>query len=52
MFNQSLIQFSLDLGFFVLSTLLGQRPNDGKSNEDNGDFFQKELCMHCCIQCP
>ena len=52
MFNQSLIKFSLDLGFFVLSTLFGLRPNYSKSNEDNGDFFQKELCMHCCLQCP
>jgi len=40
------------LGFFVLSALFGLRPNYGKGNEDNGDFLQKELCMHCCIQCP
>ena len=47
-----LIQFSVDGQGCVHSLLFGLRPNCGRGNEDNGDFLQKDLCPHCCIQCP
>ena len=52
MLNKSLIQFSTDGWGCVPSLLFDLRPNCGRGNEDNGDFLQKDLCPHCCIQCP
>ena len=52
MLSKSLIQFSVDggEGCYFPSLLFGLRPNYGRSNEGNGNFLQKDLCMHCCIQ--
>ena len=47
-----LIQFSVDGQGCVHSLLFGLRPNCGRGNEDNGDFLQKDMFRHCCIQCP
>ena len=52
MLSKSLIQLSVDWWGCVLSLLFDLRPNYGRGNEDNGDFLQKDMCMHCCIQCP
>ena len=52
MINISLIQFSVGdrgCGPFLF---FGLRSNYGSGNGDNGDFFQKDLCLHYCIQCP
>ena len=37
----------------VPSLLIVLRPNYGRGNggNGNGDLFQKNLCLHCCIQC-
>ena len=52
MFNNSLIQFSVDGWGWVPSLLFDLRSNYGGANEDNGNPFQKVPCMHCWIQCP
>ena len=49
---KSLIQFSVDGQSWVPSLFFHLRPNYGGGIEDNGDLFQKALCMHCCTQCP
>ena len=36
----------------VPSLLFGLRPNYGRGNGSNGDLLRKDLCQHCCIQCP
>ena len=50
--SKSLIQFSIDGWGCVPSLLFGLRPNYGRGNNSNGDLLQKDLCSHCCIQCP
>ena len=50
--SKSLIQLSVDWWGCALSLFFDLRPNYGRGNEDNGDFLQKDMCMHCCIQCP
>ena len=52
MLSKSLIQFSVDGWGYVPSLMFDLRPNYGRGNEDNGNLLQKDLCMHCCIQCP
>ena len=52
MLNKSLIQFSVDGLSCVPSLLFGLRPNYGRGNDNNGNLLQKDLCMHCCVQCP
>ena len=53
MLSKSLIQFSVGLGWgHVASLLFGLRPNYSRGNGHNGDLLQKDLCQHCCIQCP
>ena len=52
MINISLIQFSVGDWGCVPFLFFGLRANYGRSNDDNGDFLQKDLCPHCCIQCP
>ena len=52
MFNNSLIQFSVDGWGWVPSLLFYLRSNYGGANEDNGNPFQKVPCMHCWTQCP
>ena len=52
MLSKSLIWFSVDGQGCVLSLLFGLRPNYGRGNEGIGDLVKKDLCMHCCIQCP
>ena len=49
--SKSLIQFSVDEWGCVPSVLFDLRPNYGRNNEDNGDLFQNDMCMHC-VQCP
>ena len=51
MLSKSLIQFSVDGKGCFPSLLFGLRPNYSKG-KDNGDLLQKDLCPHCCIQCP
>ena len=52
MLSKSVIQFSFEGWAFVPSLLFDPRPNYGRGNEDNGKFFQKVPCTHCCTQCP
>ena len=52
MLSKSLIQFSVDRRGCVPSLLFGLRSNYNRGNEGNFDLLQKDLCMHCCIQCP
>ena len=52
MLSKSLVQFSVDGLACVPFLLYGQRPNYGRGNDYNGDLPQKDLRMHCCIQCP
>ena len=52
MLSKSLIQFPVDGWGYVPSLLFDLRPNYPESNEDNGNFLQKILCMHCHTQCP
>ena len=55
MLSKSLIQFSVDGRGCVSSLLFGLRPDYGRCNGDNAgnsDLLQKDLCLHCCIQCP
>ena len=47
MLSKSLIQFPVDGWGYVPSLLFDLRPNYPESNEDNGNFLQKILCMHC-----
>ena len=47
MFSKSLIQFSVDGQGCVPSLLFDLRSNYGGGNEDNGDLFQKDLCLDC-----
>ena len=52
MLSKSLIQFSVGLGWgHVASLLFGLRPNYNRGNGHNV-LLQKDLCQHCCIQCP
>ena len=50
--SKSLIQFSVDGRGCVPSLLFDPRPNYGRGNVHNGDLLPKDLCTHCCIQCP
>ena len=52
MLSKSLIEFSVDGWCCVPSMLFGLRPNCGKGSGGNVDLLQKELCQHCCMQCP
>ena len=52
MLSKSLIQFSVDGRGCVPSLLFGLRPDYGRCNGGNSDLLQKDLCLHCCIQCP
>ena len=52
MLSKSLIQFSVGGLGCVPSLLFDLRPTSGGSNEDNSNLLQKDLCPHCCIQCP
>ena len=52
MLNKSLIQFSVDRRGCIPSLFFGLRSNYDRGNEGNSDLLQKDLCMHCCIQCP
>ena len=52
MLSKSLIQFSIDWQGCVPSLLFELRPNYGRGSEDSGDLLRKDLCTHCCIQCP
>ena len=52
MFSKSLIQFSVDGWGCAPSLLFDLRPNYGGGNEENGNYLQKLLCMHCYTQCP
>ena len=52
MLSKSSIQFSVEGWGCVPSLLFDLRPNHGGGNEDNGDLFQKVLCMHCRTQYP
>ena len=52
MLRKSLIQFLVDGWGYVASLLFGLRPNYSRGNGRNGDLLQKDLCQHCCIQCP
>ena len=52
MLSKSLKQFSVDGRGYVLSLLFDLRPNCDGGDEDDGNFFQKVPCMHCCTQCP
>ena len=51
MLSKSLIQFSVDGRVCVPSLLFDLSPNYGGGNEDNGDLFQKALCMYHCTEC-
>ena len=46
MFSKSLIQFSAHGWGCVPSLKFGMRPNYGRSNGDNGNLLQKDLCQH------
>ena len=48
--SKSLIQFCVDELGCVPSLLFGLKPNYGRGNSSN--HLQKDLCQHCCIQCP
>ena len=52
MLRKSLIQFLVDGWGYVASLLFGLRPNYSRGNGRNGNLLQKDLCQHCCIQCP
>ena len=52
MLSKSLIQFSIDWEGCVPSLLFELRPNYGRGSEDSSDLLRKDLCTHCCIQCP
>ena len=52
MLSKSFIQVFVDEWACVLSLLFGLRSNYGRGNDSNGHLFQKDLFMHCCIQCP
>ena len=49
MLRKSLIQFPVDVQACVPFLLFGLRLNYGRGN---GNLLQKDLCPHCCIQCP
>ena len=49
MLSKSLIQFPVDVQACVPFLLFGLRLNYGRRN---GNLLQKDLCPHCCIQCP
>ena len=50
MLSKSLIHFSV-IGQ-GLNPSLGLRPNYDRGNGSIGDTLQKDLCQHCCFQCP
>ena len=50
--SKFLIQFSVDGWGCVPSLLFNLRPNYGRGSGSNGNLLQKDLCIHCCIQCP
>ena len=52
MLSKSLIQFSVDWWGCVPFLLFGLRPNYGRGNGNTCDLLRKDLCQHCCIQCP
>ena len=52
MLSKFLIQFSVDGWGCIPSLLFDLRPYYGGGNEDNGNFLQKVLCMHCLTHCP
>ena len=47
--SKCLIQFSVDGWGCIPSLLFGLRPN---FSGVNGDLLKRDLCQHCCIQCP
>ena len=50
--SKPLIHFSVDGWGCVTSLLFGLRPNYGRGNDHNGNLLHRDLCTHCCIQCP
>ena len=45
MLRKSLVQFYADEWGCIFSLLFGLRPNYGKGNGSNGNFFQKDFCQ-------
>ena len=52
MLSKFSMQFSVGGWGCVPSLLFGLRPNYDRSNEGKENLLQKDLCPHCCVQCP